>query len=69
MGGRPIKKNAIAKKSQGADKQYTAGLIRQSGYHTADAARNTPPRTYSWRLSCAFWPESRVIWKLVALSI
>lgn len=43
--GRPIRKNARPKKIQGADRTYTDGLSLNNGYQTADAARNTPPRT------------------------
>lgn len=43
--GSPIKKKARPKKIQGADRTYTDGFNLNKGYHTADAARNTAPKT------------------------
>lgn len=67
--GRPIKKNAMAKKNHGAVRIQTDGFSLNKAYQTADAARKIPPRMYNAQDCCQFVPDKSVIWKLVALSI
>lgn len=43
--GRPTRKNARPKKTHGADNTYTDGFILKRGYQTAEAVRNTLPKT------------------------
>ena len=59
--GSPMRRKATPKKNQGMERTQTEGLKGKSRYHTAEAAKNTEPMTYSWRLVCPFEPESKTI--------